>query len=178
MILNINPIVLVNCKNKPGWSLCNERFTKTQRPPASEVPAVRRGMCRVLFLLLRRLCRVLETETQALLFLPLLVVLGDAGKWKKEKKAFAQNLRRNIDHKIRANWRKIFVLPVIPESSPLASLTLGAESHLLTFRHLHGFLPQFTQILVPLGGVIRPAPGTPDSGETETQSIHPGSPAT
>ena len=88
MILNINPIVLVNCKNKPGWSLCNERFTKTQRPPASEVPAVSRGMCRVLLLLLRRLCRVLETETQALLFLPLLVVFGDAGKWKKEKKGF------------------------------------------------------------------------------------------
>ena len=155
MILNINPIVLVNCKNKPGWSLCNERFTKTQRPPASEVPAVSRGMCRVLLLLLRRLCRVLETETQALLFLPLLVVFGDAGKWKKEKKAFAQNLQRNIDHNIRANWRKIFVLPVIPESSPLAERgfpTLGVESHLLTFCHLNGFLPQFTQILVPLGG--------------------------
>lgn len=86
VILNINPIVLVNCKNKPGWSLCNERFTKTERPPASEVPAVHRDMCRPLLLLLRRLCPVLEPETQALLFLPLLVVFGDAGKRKKERK--------------------------------------------------------------------------------------------
>ena len=98
---------------------------------------------------------------------------------KKERKAFAQNLQRDIDHKIRANRRKLFVLPVIPESSQLAERgfpTLGAESHLLTFHHLDGFLPKFTQILVPLGGIIRPAPATPDSGETEAQSIHPGSP--
>ena len=72
------------------------------------------------------------------------------------------------------------MLPVIPESFQLAERgfpTLGAESHLLTFHHLNGFLPKFTQILVPLGGIIRPAPATPDSGETEAQSIHPGSPA-
>ena len=62
------------------------QIPKTQRPPASEVPAVHRGMCRALLLLLRRLCPVLETETKALLFLPLLVVFGDAGKWKKERK--------------------------------------------------------------------------------------------
>lgn len=85
MILNINPIVLVNCKNKPGWSLCNERFLRL-RDPQPQRYQLCTGHVQSTALLLRRLCPVLETETKPLLFLPLLVVFGDAGKWKKERK--------------------------------------------------------------------------------------------
>ena len=125
MILNINPIVLVNCKNKPGWSLCNERFLRLRDPqpqrcqPCTGVCAEHCFCCWEGFARSWKLKQKLYFSSRCLLSLEML----ENGK-RKERKAFAQNLLRNIDHKIRANRRKIFVLPVIPESSQLAEKRL------------------------------------------------------